>query len=303
MGNLKPTDIPPSVPDPTLQALDDSLPPPYSEHEHDRDQHNDEAPQYDAPFANQILGDSKNLQGATIIFPPAMNGYIQWKLTTTFHLGPTAEEKLFAVSTGASLFKNKPSIVLYNGPTNKDPILATSRSDKWGRVRPIDITLCPRPGSSRSTESVEQMIPSSTSHTSTAYTFEINTDDKGTERERFEWRSSHGNEIKQLPTGHSYGWKLVRLSGPINGAGGNRKERDMGISSDGLEIVALLAHNASMSMTKGFRFVFMGTGLTGTLGEDWEVMTVVTALQFWYLDIQGATPVGIGASTGIPGSS
>jgi hypothetical protein len=37
-------------------------------------------------------------------FPPAMNGYFQWKLTTTFHLGPTAEEKLYAVSTPATVF-------------------------------------------------------------------------------------------------------------------------------------------------------------------------------------------------------
>lgn len=56
---------------------------------------------------------------ATTKFPPAMNGYFQWKLTTTFHLGPTAEEKLYAVSTPATVSNNKPTVVLHDGPTNK----------------------------------------------------------------------------------------------------------------------------------------------------------------------------------------
>lgn len=99
----------------------------------------------------------------------------------------------------------------------------------------------------------------------------------------------HGNEVKELATGHSYGWKLVWLSGPIHSAGGSRKEREMGLASDGTEIVALLAHNASWSMTKGFRFAFLATGLTGTFGETWEIMTVTSASHLWYLDYQGAT--------------
>lgn len=273
---------------------DDTLPPPYSEHDihqnHPGSTNSGQTLECDA-------SGSKVLQSATIKFPPAMNGYFNWKSTTTFHLGPTAEEKLFAVSLPAGLFNSKPSIILHDGPTNKHPALVTSRSDKWGRLKPIEITLCPRPGNSRSSDSTEHLIPSSTSRTSAAFTFEVNTDCKGTERERFEWRSSHGNEIKQLATGHSYGWKLVRLTGPVHGAGGSRKDRDVGISSDRREIVAVMAHNASMSMNKGFRFVFFGTGLTGTLGEDWEVMTVVSAMQFWYLDTVGVSTVGAASAS------
>ena len=41
-------------------------------------------------------------------------------------------------------------------------------------------------------------------------------------------------------------------------------------------------------MTKGFRIAFMGTGLTGTLGETWEIVTIASALQLWYLDYQGS---------------
>lgn len=292
MGN--PTDFLPLDPDPSPQlSFDNSLPPPYSEHDVHSPENTSQIPQYEASSSNQASsGPSKTFDGATRKFPPVLNGYFHWKSTTTFHLGPTAEEKLFAVSLPAGLFNNKPSLVLHDGPTKQDSTLATSRSDKWGRLRPIDITLYPHLGSTLASETQIQMAPSSTNHTSAAFTFEINTGGKGIERERFEWRSSHGTEIKQLATGHSYGYKLVRLTGPVTGAGGSRKVRDVGISSDGLEIVALIAHNASMSMTKGFRFVFMGTGRTGTLGEDWEVMTVVSALQLWLLDVLGIPTAG-----------
>jgi hypothetical protein len=53
-------------------------------------------------------------------FPPAMNGYFQWKLTTTFHLGPTAGEKLHVVSTHTTVLSNKPSVVFHDGLTDKD---------------------------------------------------------------------------------------------------------------------------------------------------------------------------------------
>lgn len=52
--------------------------------------------------------------------------------------------------------------------------------------------------------------------------------------------------------------------------------------------MALLAHNASRSMTKGFRFAFLGTGLTGTFGEVWEILTIMSALHLWQLDFTAA---------------
>jgi hypothetical protein len=214
-----------------------------------------------------------------------MNGYLQWKLTSTFHLGPTAGEKLFAASTHANMFHNKPTITLHDGPSDKDPILATVHTDKWGRVRPMILTLPPRPGGSHEDGIVEEM--SIENHRST-FTFETDAVGKGAGRERFEWRKSHGNEISELSSGHSYGWKLVWLSGPESNVEGSRKEGPPGISSDGLEIVAILAHNRSLSMTKAFQFAFLGTGLTGTLGETWEILTVVSALELWYKDVINA---------------
>lgn len=269
----------------------DASPPPYTEHDPRITGQVPEVPEvpgYDTSTESSTV--------ATIKFPPSLNGYFQWKLTTTFHLGPTAEEKLYAVSTHATVFNNKPSVVLHDGPTNQHSVMATARGDRWGRNRPIAITLPPRPGCAHEGDIVESLVPGSLKNISPTYTFETSVGPKGTTRERFEWRKSHGNEIKEL-AGHSYGWKLVRLAGPVNSLGGSRKERDHGYTSDGLEVVALIAHNASWSMTKGFRFAFIGSGLTGTMGQNWEILVVTSALQMWYIDVQGNAATTSAATT------
>ncbi|KAJ5607596.1 hypothetical protein N7537_004215 [Penicillium hordei] len=268
----------------------DGLPPPYTEHD---PQSAAQAPQYEIPSYTARESTSTS---ATAKFPSAMNGYFQWKFTTTFHLGPTADEKLYAVSTPATVFNNKATIVLHDGPTNRHPVMATAQGDRWGRSRPVAITLPPRPGSQHQDSIVEQVVPGgSLKHFSPSHMFEISVGPKGTTPEKFEWRKSHGNEIKEL-VGFSYGWKLVRLTGPVKNVAGSRKDRDRGYTSDGLEIVALIAHNASWSMTKGFRFAFMGAGLTGTMGENWEIVVVTSALQLWLIDVHGTS-----ATTAAPG--
>ena len=269
----------------------DPLPPPYTEQMQQTQSTAAQVPTYQTPSYNQSFDGSTTLQSATTKFPPTMNGYFTWKLTSTFYMGPSNEERLFAVTTHSNVFSSKPSVVLYNGPTDKHPTLATFKADKWGRTRPGTISLPGSSGTSYAHDIEELMTPSSSSHhTSSVWSFEAPIGGKTGTRQRFEWRSTHGTEIKQLATGHSYGWKLVRIAGPASNssAGGRRKERDLGYTSDGLEIVAILAHNASWSMTKGFRFAFMGTGLTGTLGEIWEIMTLISALQLWYWDEQKA---------------
>ena len=184
-----------------------------------------------------------------------------------------------------TVLSKKPSVILHDGLTDKYPVLATAHGDRWDRNRLIMLTLPTRPGSQHNNAIVEEMVPGSLKKTAHTFTFTALVGPKGTTREAFEWRQSHGNEIKEL-AGHSFGWKLVRLTGPMNTAGGSRKERGRGYISDDLEVVAVIAHNASWSMTKGFRFAFMGSGLTGTLGEVWEILTVLSALEMWYLDAQ-----------------
>jgi hypothetical protein len=147
-----------------------------------------------------------------------MNGYFQSKLTTIFHLGLTADEKLYAVSTHTIVLSNKLSVVFHDGLTDKHPVLATAHGDRWGRNRPIILTLPTRPGSQHNDTIVEEMVPGSLKETSHTFTFTALVGPTGTTREAFEWRQSQGNEIKGL-AGHSFGWKLVRLTGPMNTAG------------------------------------------------------------------------------------
>lgn len=176
-----------------------------------------------------------------------MNGYFQWKMTSTFHLGPTAEQNVFAVSIHAFVFGNKPSLILHDGPTKEDPVLARLKSDKWGQTRPVDITLPPRPHGHHTDAIDVQMVPASTSGVSPTYTFETQGPGKGARRERFEWRKTHGNELKELATGHSYAWKLVWPSGPVSSAGGSRKEREMG----GLPAMEQRSWHSSLTMSRG----------------------------------------------------
>lgn len=268
------------------KAVDrDASPPPYTE---SAQAPPEDVPLYEAPSYGGNKDGSKQIQSSTK-FPPVMNGYFQWKLTRTFHLGPSAEEKLFAVTTHANLLSSKPLIELHDGATNEHPIMATVHADKWGRTKPATITLPARPGSPHVGSIEEQLVPgSSKGHmfASSIWAFEVTAADKSGERERFEWRSSHGKEIKDLATGLSNGWKLVWISGSGSGPSGSRRERAAGVTSDGLEVVAIIAHNASFSMTKGFRFAFMGAGLTGTLGEVWEIAALSSALMLWYIDAQ-----------------
>ncbi|KAJ5787864.1 hypothetical protein N7457_002854 [Penicillium paradoxum] len=250
---------------------EDVLPPPYTE----RDPRAAES-QSRAPYRQPT-------KPATTKFPPTMNAYFSWKMTSTFHLGSSVKKQLFAASTHAPVVTNRPSVILRDGPTDKHPIMATVHADKWGRIKPMRITIPHRPGSTRTLET--QAVPAGTFYSTTpAYTFEVPVGRQTTTRERFEWRPSHGKEIKELSKGLSSGWNLVWLDGPVATAVGNRTGRDRGYTSDGREIVAFIAYNGSSDWDKTVRFAFMGTGLEGTMGEKWEIVVVVTAIQMWFMD-------------------
>ncbi|RJE22688.1 hypothetical protein PHISCL_04991 [Aspergillus sclerotialis] len=294
-------------------------PPPYSDHDADQ------PPQYEA----------------TVKFPAQLNGYFQWRFTTTFHLGPSGDEKLYAVSTQASLFKSKQSLTLHDGPTEKSPVMAKVESTRYVNDKPFTISIPSRSGSESIpiTTRVENLHPSAKR---TIYSFSFPVPARSSNRHRlhyhyhnttsntnpptdtkhpiptsapsplpsaestpstqnltrletFEWRRSYGKEIQDLAP-NSFGWKLVRLSRRVRGHSTSRSGRPRGNTSDGKEVVAVIAHNSSWSMTKGFKFAFLGTGLSGRLGGDWEVMVVMSALQLWNMDYQDQALVA-GAST------
>ncbi|CAK7234626.1 hypothetical protein SBRCBS47491_009014 [Sporothrix bragantina] len=210
-------------------------------------------------------------------FPAAFNLYGD-NYSRTYFLGEHQQTPLYAVRMRPAWQMTNPVIALHNGPNPETaPLLAAvdyiSLSDH------MSITL-PPPLSYRGTGStaVRLDIVMGWSHYYT-FTMEVGTDLRNAHREVFEWRHSYGNAVAALG-GAREGWKLVRMStAPLPGA--PRPHPAPGfVSSDGREVVAMYS-DARMSMTKQLKFAYVGTGLTGALGERWSVMAATSALAIW----------------------
>ncbi|OHE98150.1 hypothetical protein CORC01_06518 [Colletotrichum orchidophilum] len=261
----------------------------------------DALPEYTTPSNNNHPAGSSSstaLAAATIKFPPTLNCYFQWAFTRTFILGPSNEEKLFAASLHSGFRTKRREINLHDGPSDKHPVLATIGKPWTAKTQTsATITIPPRPerGDTTAFETEISGVPFSLDQTAArVFSIAVGGKQTGTEprTERFQWRNSRGGEVSELAHGGTYGWKLVRLSdvaagAGVGAAGGSRRERDAGFTSDGHEIVAVLSTNFK-SLTKGLKFSFAGSGLTGTLGEKWEIVTVATALWTWYAHIEGS---------------
>lgn len=259
-------------------------PPPYP--------YTEDAPSYNPPTFHGAAPDSTQLAPATARYPPTLNLYYQWKLKQVYYLGPDSDNRLHAVSLDSKLFSRKQTLLLHDGPTDKAPVLATATRSASGWSDKATITIRRSDGSDA--EILVHRPEDSGFMKSAARSFTISTP-KGVVEE-FQWRTTHGNEIKEL-AGRSYGWKLVRMSGQHQAAPA-QKEPDLGFTSDGKEVVAVLAHNMSWSMTKGYRFAFMGSGLTGVYGEDWETATVFSGFLLWWIAQTDAAAAGAAASAG-----
>ncbi|KAI1748625.1 hypothetical protein F4782DRAFT_346640 [Xylaria castorea] len=279
-------------------------PPPYQE----TDNHTNTYPPA-GPAPSYHVGESSSGAGFTssggVKFPPTLNAYLQMAFTKTFYLGEKKEAPSFAVRMHSGFTKN-PELVLYNGPSEKDPILATATHESMWKSMATLLTVPAREGVLHDNESQKVKMPCHWSLKHQTYTFTADVGvGKETRREEFEWRSSHGNEVRELD-GYKWGWKLVRLSGEPVGSGGDRVTRASGSTSDGHEIVAVWAHNNSMSMTKAFKFQFMGSALNGMLGERGAVMALISALRIWSLELNtaaasssaGSGAAGAGAAAG-----
>ncbi|KAK2056388.1 hypothetical protein LY76DRAFT_595226 [Colletotrichum caudatum] len=240
--------------------------------------HDQKTPAYQSPTFNHMTTDSETLVAATTRFPPKFNCYGQWKWKQLYSLGPSSDEKLFTVSFNTKLFSKKQLLFLHSGPSDKGPVIATVRRKTLGSHYRATITLQGEDGKEQEISLERPEHVSWTQGQVRAFRIEAR---EGV-AEEFQWRSSHGDEIKEL-AGHSYGWKLVRTETRQAG------QKSFGYSSDGKEVVAVLAHSTSWSMTKGYNFGFLGTGLTGTLGEDWETATVISGFSLWHTAVTEAS--------------
>ncbi|OLN97170.1 hypothetical protein CCHL11_02085 [Colletotrichum chlorophyti] len=105
-------------------------------------------PEDDAPpYADAIPSVSSPATSvpATVKFPPVLNAYVQRRFTKTFHLGTSADAKLFAVYYRTGILSKQRDVTVYDGPSDKAPVLATAgRTSGVVGTDPATITVPPR---------------------------------------------------------------------------------------------------------------------------------------------------------------
>ncbi|KAK3691979.1 hypothetical protein B0T22DRAFT_474958 [Podospora appendiculata] len=196
-------------------------------------------------------------------FPQTFHIYNLGKGPYGFVLGEHQDKPLYLVSTRPSLYSNRPDIVLHSGLSTKAPPLASLTSTHFNSA--TCVSLPPRKlGDAHGKE-----LLTAHDYLFGRYTFEaevIHGPSDKRDRERFEWRRSHGKDVKALGA-QSAGWKLVRMSG-LHGRGPK--------AGDGNEVVAVCASRGN-GRTKLFSFRFLGSG---TLDPDsrWTVMAAMSGL-------------------------
>lgn len=221
-------------------------------------------------------------------FPPCINLYrldaFPGAIQRRYFLGEHQNPPLYAVGVWSG-WNTQASLVLHNGPSDDYPPLATAAFDTFGRR--MDVTLPPLPG-----EAGVQPIPvAAPSLMNTTFSFRVevpwpagpNASGGGGgavqwRKEAYEWRRSNSLAVSALG-GSSQGWKLVRLSKELP-PGGMTMAGSGPPSGDGFEVVAACT-TAVMSLTKLWKFCFLGTGVSGALGERWAVMAVISGLATW----------------------
>jgi hypothetical protein len=235
------------------------------------------------------------------VFPISFNGYYQKRITTVFHLGEHAHQPIFAVKTHTG-WSGAPGVVLHSGPSDKDPPLAAAGNEtglETERHKDTLVILPPLPGSG--TDSSHEYLRHDPTYRTESYRFNIDVGlggDKGMYPEEFEWRRSLGDEVKELNNKKNIlGWELVRLSSDMAIRPNETGEGSARVTADGKEMVAVWAPYAGWSLTKAFRFQFMGSGASGELGERWATMAVITALRLWCLEGMGQTDEGLVTSS------
>ena len=205
------------------------------------------------------------------LFPPQMDAGLEFKWSKTYCLGTPNNKKMFCVDFPRGMFKrDRPLAVLHAGPSEKDPPLAIADYEPGNKKTQI-ITIPPRPGSGRDTEVVAKMTPYIGGWMDITHSFFAPCGPEG-KLEEFQWRL-HENDPNIKAIG-SYGFNLHWISGG--------KE----------EVVAIMAMGKSMSMSKWYTFAFVGEGLAGTFGDDWEIAAVMGGIRTYYLEdlrVAGAT--------------
>ncbi|KAK4502026.1 hypothetical protein PRZ48_007837 [Zasmidium cellare] len=227
-----------------LSTTTDDLPPPYED--------------LSRP-ASSILTDvsSATLTGPTASipsrpFPTAFNLYYPWhgkplSRSTKFFIGEHLEQPCNAVVLGKGFTGIQ--LTIHEGIQVDSPVMATTFVKKaWSNTSAV--TLPGVVGADGQPIEHEVEMHAGFKHVSWTFSVEVSNADSKPHTEKFEWRLSHGKEVKDLDK-WSWGWKLVRLDGPVlsqpSGSSSKREDRDHGLTSDGKEVVAVWATNSHWS--------------------------------------------------------
>ncbi|OHE95029.1 hypothetical protein CORC01_09686 [Colletotrichum orchidophilum] len=243
---------------PLFDTPADEAPPPYEE----KPRTNPAPPPRVSPGPGPSSGPQVARQ-----FPPAFNVYSQ-SFSRTMLLGEHQHQPFYGLSIHSGL-SSSPPIVLHSGPSDNFPPLASVEYHSFSSR--MSITLPPAPTRTPGGAPIIE-LESKTDFPSSSYIFAIGVGPNCERLEQFEWRTSSGEAIAALG-GRSRGWKLVRLAQSVPQNAGPGAFR----GGDGNEIVAVWT-DAGMSMTKEAKFAFVGSGLTGELGERWAIMAVISGL-------------------------
>ncbi|KAG6366074.1 hypothetical protein INS49_000250 [Diaporthe citri] len=220
-------------------------------------------------------------------FPPAFNLYRDAfpGAQRSYFLGEHQATPLYSVTAGWAASASGASLILHNGPSDDHAPLGTAAYGAAGRR--MAVSLPPLPGRAPQ--------PPHSVHTPTVmdptFNFVVEIPSPPTasasgspppptsyHSEKFEWRRSSSGAVGGLG-GRAHGWKLVRLSNELP-PGGMAVAGSGPPSGDGHEVVAVCTESV-MSVSKLWKFSFLGTGLSRALGEQWAVMAVVTGLVIW----------------------
>ncbi|KAI5866532.1 hypothetical protein GGS23DRAFT_275794 [Durotheca rogersii] len=225
-------------------------------------------------------------------FPPEMQARYQWKITATFHLcgGERPDDRLFAVSTHAGWDGEVPRIVLHNGPSDKDPVLAFSCEERTVTrldvYSPNSIVKLPPvvPSADPKQLATEIMRAHTIGETGVGYEFSIEVSHSAKlVREKFEWRKVKKGADGELKEG---GFKLLRLSSRRDpeSVAASPSQEPAAATEDGYDVVAVFKWNKTLTnLMRPFDLRFVGDALSGSLGERWALVTVLTALRLWFL--------------------
>ncbi|KLJ10018.1 hypothetical protein EMPG_14574 [Blastomyces silverae] len=236
-------------------------------------------------------------------FPSTMQAYYQWSppaMKTFFLCGASKDDRLYAVQTHAgyrkkSLLGTRPGLILHNGKSSKDPILAAAGEEPQRATSTYEfnlnsvIQLPPlQPGAGNFTTEIMRGAVTDDHVAAFHFAIEVGADGKMV-REEFEWRKlKKGNDDVK-----GRGFKLVRL-GPGSNKDPNQELFSSTLSPPGGETVALLEWPKGLSsLVHVFSLQLKGSGESNTLGQRWALMVVMTALRLWWLNVGGRTNTAV----------